>query len=146
MLHKTTKEAYLIDVAIPISHNIDSASTERLQKYADPKELTRIRQMNPVYTEPLASRTAVIILNKLHVGNCSVFGLYCTCTVRPYAESSNTQYMTHWSESFSSTMNQERLVSEPCYLKTRETAVNTVHNNNNNNNNNNNTGRSSRVD
>jgi len=67
MFHKTTKEAYLTDVAIPNSHNLHSTSTDRLQKYADTKaELTRIRQMNPVYAAPLASPTAVIIRNKSH--------------------------------------------------------------------------------
>jgi hypothetical protein len=49
---------------------------------------------------------------------------HCTCTVRPYAESSNTQYMPHRSDSFSSTMNQKCLVSGPCCLKISETAVN----------------------
>ena len=52
MFDKTTKEAYSTDVAIPNSHNLQSAVT---QKHADPKEeLTKIRQINPVYTVTFA--------------------------------------------------------------------------------------------
>ena len=48
MLDKTTKEAYATDVAIPNSQNLQSAVN---QNHADPKEeLTKIRQINPVYT------------------------------------------------------------------------------------------------
>jgi hypothetical protein len=49
---------------------------------------------------------------------------HCTCSVRPYAESSDIQYMLYRSERFTSTVNQKRLVSGPWYLKTSETAVN----------------------
>jgi hypothetical protein len=67
MLHKTTTQAYLTDAAIPNSQTLHSTSTKKLQKHADPKEeLTRIRQMYPVYAVPLASPAAVIVLNKLH--------------------------------------------------------------------------------
>jgi len=37
MLDKTVKEAYLIHVAIPSSHKVHSAITEKLQKYTDMK-------------------------------------------------------------------------------------------------------------
>jgi hypothetical protein len=50
MLDKTIKEAYLIDAAIPNSHNLYSTITEKLQKYAELKEeLTGIWQLNAVY-------------------------------------------------------------------------------------------------
>ena len=38
MLDETTKEAYIIDVAIPNSHSLHSNITEKLQKYTDLKE------------------------------------------------------------------------------------------------------------
>ena len=37
ILDKTIKEAYLIDVAIPNSHNFHSTITEKFQKYKDLK-------------------------------------------------------------------------------------------------------------
>jgi len=87
MFDKTTKEAYLTDVAILNTHNLHSSSTEKLQKRADPKELTRIRQMNPVYTVPLASPTVVIIQNKLHdsqqlLSLCPVLYMYSQALYR----------------------------------------------------------------
>jgi hypothetical protein len=40
LLDETIKEEYLIDVAIPDSHNLYNTNTERLQKYTE--ELIRI--------------------------------------------------------------------------------------------------------
>jgi hypothetical protein len=41
MLDKTFKDAHLIHVAIPNSHNLLCKITEKLQKYTDLEELTR---------------------------------------------------------------------------------------------------------
>jgi len=38
ILDKTNKEAYLIDVAVPNSHNLHNTITEKLQKYTDLKD------------------------------------------------------------------------------------------------------------
>jgi hypothetical protein len=49
MLDKTTKEAYLIAVTMPNSHNLFSTITEKLQKCVGLKEeLTRIWHLNIV--------------------------------------------------------------------------------------------------
>jgi len=46
--------AYLIDVAIPNSHDLHSTITEKLQKYTDIKvELTRLLRLNAVHIVPL---------------------------------------------------------------------------------------------
>jgi len=53
ILGKTVKEARLIDVAVPKSHNLHSAITERFQTYADLKgEPIRIWQMKTVCIIP----------------------------------------------------------------------------------------------
>jgi len=50
VLDKTTKQAHSVDIAIPNSHNLHSAITERLQKCSDLKEeLTRMWQLNTPY-------------------------------------------------------------------------------------------------
>jgi len=38
ILDKTIREAYLIDVAVPNSHNLHNNITEKLQKYTDLKD------------------------------------------------------------------------------------------------------------
>jgi len=49
MLNKTVKEAYLIAVVIPSSHKLSTTITEKLQKYAELKEvLARTWQLNAV--------------------------------------------------------------------------------------------------
>jgi hypothetical protein len=60
-LKKLIKPAYLIHVAIPNSYNIYSTITEKLQTYTDIKEeLTRIWELNAVYTVPLVLSTWVL--------------------------------------------------------------------------------------
>lgn len=49
ILDKTTEDTYLIDVAIPNSHNLHSTITPKLQKYSGLKELIRIWQMKTAY-------------------------------------------------------------------------------------------------
>jgi hypothetical protein len=67
MLNKTTKEAYLIAVTMPISHNHYSTITEKLQKCVGLKEeLTRIWHLNTVYIVQSVLSTMGIIPNKLH--------------------------------------------------------------------------------
>jgi hypothetical protein len=54
MLKKTIKMTYLIDVAVPNSHDLHSTITEKLQKYTDIKvELTRMWKLNVVRIVPL---------------------------------------------------------------------------------------------
>jgi len=61
------KEAYLIGVAIPNSHSLNSSITENLQKYTDFKvELIRIWQLRMTYKIPLVLSTTGTIPNKLH--------------------------------------------------------------------------------
>jgi hypothetical protein len=51
---KTIKEAYLIDVAIPNSHDLICTVTKKLQKYTDVKEeLIRMWQLKVAYIMPL---------------------------------------------------------------------------------------------
>ena len=52
ILDKTIKEAYLVDVAIPNSHNLHSTITQKLQKYNGLKELIRIWQLKTAYVLP----------------------------------------------------------------------------------------------
>jgi hypothetical protein len=67
ILEKTIKEAYLLDVAIPNSHNLQSTITEKLQKYTKLKEeLIRIWQLKTAYIIPLVVFTAGIIPKQLH--------------------------------------------------------------------------------
>jgi hypothetical protein len=59
--------AYLVDVAIPNSHNLHSTITEKLQNYTDLTErLVRIWQLKTAYIMPLVLSTTGIIPNKLH--------------------------------------------------------------------------------
>jgi hypothetical protein len=54
MLKKAIKMTYLIDVAVPNSHDHHSTITEKLQKYTDIKvELTRMWKLNAVHIVPL---------------------------------------------------------------------------------------------
>jgi hypothetical protein len=56
MLDKTIKEAHSPDAAIPNSQTMYSTIPEKLQKYTDiAGKLTRIWQMNAVYTVPLVN-------------------------------------------------------------------------------------------
>jgi len=67
MLEKTTKHAHSLDVAIPNSHNLHSAITERLQMCTDLKEeLTRLWQLKTVYIILLVVSTGGIIPNRLY--------------------------------------------------------------------------------
>jgi hypothetical protein len=67
MLDSTTKHGHSIDVAIPNSHNLHSAITERLQKCTDLKEeLTSMWQIKTVYIILLVLSTRGIIPNRLH--------------------------------------------------------------------------------
>jgi hypothetical protein len=53
MLDGTIKAAHSVDVAIPNSHSLHSAITDKLQKYTDLKEeLISLRQLNAVYIVP----------------------------------------------------------------------------------------------
>jgi hypothetical protein len=50
MLNTTIKQAYLIDVAIPNSHNLHSSINEKQLKYRDLKEgLIRIQPLKTAY-------------------------------------------------------------------------------------------------
>jgi hypothetical protein len=67
VLGKIIKEAYLIDAAIPNSHNLHSIITEKLQMYTDLKEFfTRIWKLRTAYIISLVLSTKGNIPNKLH--------------------------------------------------------------------------------
>ena len=67
ILGKIIKEAHLIDVEIPNSHNLHSTVTEKLRKYTDWKEdFTRIWQLKMVYIISSVLSTTGNIPNKLH--------------------------------------------------------------------------------
>jgi hypothetical protein len=52
MLHRTIKEAHLIDVAIPNGHKLYSTITEKLHK-CKPKRRANKNILNMVYSAPL---------------------------------------------------------------------------------------------
>jgi hypothetical protein len=61
MLGKTIKEAYLIDAAIPSSHNHYSIITVAAPEIHIPKIITNMKwHLNAVYTVPLVLSTACI--------------------------------------------------------------------------------------
>ena len=67
ILDRPIKETYLIDVAIPNTHNLDKTITEKPQKYADLKEeVIRIWQLKMAYSVPLVLSIICYIPNKLH--------------------------------------------------------------------------------
>jgi hypothetical protein len=60
-------EAYIIEVAIPNSHNLHSTITKNFHKYADLKEkLLRIWWLKMAYITALVLSIMGIVLNKLH--------------------------------------------------------------------------------
>jgi hypothetical protein len=79
MLDRTVKGAYLMDVAIPNSHNPYSTYIEKLQKYTELKEeLIRIWQHNAHHVVSLVlSTTSIVPKNYTTDSNCSVFALVC---------------------------------------------------------------------
>jgi hypothetical protein len=61
ILGKIIKETYLIDAAIPNSHNLHSTITEKLQMYTDLKEdFTRIWKLTTAYIICLHNITSSI--------------------------------------------------------------------------------------
>ena len=67
ILDKSIKEAYVIDVAIPNSHNLCSTMTRKLQQCTVLKEeLIRKWQLKTACVIPLVLPTKGIIPNKLH--------------------------------------------------------------------------------
>ncbi|CAK1602644.1 unnamed protein product [Parnassius mnemosyne] len=62
LIDKLNKIVYLIDIAIPNTHNLQKTITEKILKYTELKEeVTRIWKMNKVYIVPLVlSSTGVI--------------------------------------------------------------------------------------
>jgi len=102
------KEAYLIGVAIPNSHNLHNSITEKLQKYTDFKvELIRIWQLRMAYKIPLVLSTTGIIPNKLHK-RLKLLNLYLSV----YILMQNILYMPYSHKVFGRTVNEKSLVSE----------------------------------
>lgn len=68
MIDKINKHAYLIDIAVPNTHNIQKTITEKINKYTELKEeIIRIWKMNKVFIVPLVlSSTGVIPKHLLH--------------------------------------------------------------------------------
>lgn len=64
---KINKITYLIDIAVPNSHNLQKTITEKTTKYADLKEeITRIWKQKKVYVVPIVLSTTGIIPKHLH--------------------------------------------------------------------------------
>lgn len=64
---KTKRETYIIDIAVPNTHNITNTIQEKIRKYSDLKfEITRMWGMNKVYTVPIViSSTGIVPKNLL---------------------------------------------------------------------------------
>ncbi|KAG6462064.1 hypothetical protein O3G_MSEX013040 [Manduca sexta] len=74
LIDKVKKEIYIIDIAVPNTHNIQKTITEKIHKYTELKEeVHRIWKMDRVYIVPLVlSSTGVIpkyLLHSLNVIN-----------------------------------------------------------------------------
>ena len=64
---KTNKIVYLIDVAVPNTHNIQKTIVEKINKYADLKEeITRIWKQDKVYVVPIVISTTGVIPKTIH--------------------------------------------------------------------------------
>ncbi|KAG6439021.1 hypothetical protein O3G_MSEX000416 [Manduca sexta] len=64
---KHSKTTYLIDIAIPNTHNIQKTVTEKIAKYTELKdEVTRIWKQEKVYVVPIVLSTTGVIPNNLH--------------------------------------------------------------------------------
>ncbi|CAK1582520.1 unnamed protein product [Parnassius mnemosyne] len=64
---KVSKITYLIDIAIPNTHNLQKTIGEKISKYAELKEeVTRIWRQNKVYIVPIVVSTTGVIPNHLH--------------------------------------------------------------------------------
>ena len=108
--------AYLIDVAIPNSHDLHSTITEKLQKYTDIKvELTRLLRLNAVHIVPLVWSSMGINPSKLHDSfkllNCCL-GLYVLM------QKAVILHMQYHLKVFSRIMNKKCLVIDQFSLKT----------------------------
>ncbi|KAL0838863.1 hypothetical protein ABMA28_016889 [Loxostege sticticalis] len=67
LLDKTHKIAYLIDVAVPNTHNIKKAITDKIHKYSELKEeIIRIWNLDKVYIVPLVLSSTGVIPKHLH--------------------------------------------------------------------------------
>ncbi|XP_063899231.1 uncharacterized protein LOC135119187 [Helicoverpa armigera] len=64
---KINKITYLIDIAVPNTHNLQKTIGEKITKYADLKEeVTRIWRQDKVYVVPIVVSTTGVIPNHLH--------------------------------------------------------------------------------
>lgn len=67
LINKITKIGYLIDVAIPNSHNLQATIAEKLTKYVELKdEITRLWHLQNVTIVPLVLSTTGVIPKQLH--------------------------------------------------------------------------------
>lgn len=67
LVNKTTKTAFLIDVTIPNTHNIQKSITEKINKYTELKEeILRIWNLEKVYIVPLVLSSTGVIPKQLH--------------------------------------------------------------------------------
>ena len=67
LIDKTNKTGYLIDIAVPNSHNIQTTKAEKLNKYIELKdEITRMWNLRKVTIVPIVLSTTGIIPNNLH--------------------------------------------------------------------------------
>ncbi|CAG4948141.1 unnamed protein product [Colias eurytheme] len=67
LVNKITKTAYLIDVTIPNTHNIQKSISEKLHKYTELKEeILRIWNLRTVYIIPIVLSCTGVIPTNLH--------------------------------------------------------------------------------
>lgn len=64
---KTNKITYLIDIAVPNTHNLQKTITEKISKYTELKdEVIRIWRQEKVYVVPIVISTTGIVPKQLH--------------------------------------------------------------------------------
>ncbi|XP_072939818.1 uncharacterized protein [Epargyreus clarus] len=67
LINKTNKTGYLIDIAIPNTHNLQTTIAEKLSKYTELKEeITRLWHLQKVTIVPIVLSTTGVIPKQLH--------------------------------------------------------------------------------
>ncbi|XP_075975709.1 uncharacterized protein LOC142976307 [Anticarsia gemmatalis] len=67
LINKTTRTGYLIDIAIPNTHNLQNTIAEKLSKYTELKdEITRLWNLQKVTIVPIVISTTGVIPKQLH--------------------------------------------------------------------------------
>ncbi|XP_052748657.1 uncharacterized protein LOC128200179 [Galleria mellonella] len=67
LINKTNKTAYLIDIAVPNTHNIQNTIAEKISKYTELQyEITRLWNLQKVTIVPIVLSTTGVIPKQLH--------------------------------------------------------------------------------